>query len=88
MTQQVHPEAQLPELPALLTLAPEQIDAIPWVPEPGVEGVTQKVLWRSGQNEVGLYRVEPGAMKPAHSHWRAHHHIWIVHGACSMVGRA
>ncbi len=88
MTQQdVQPEAQLPELPGFLALAPEEIESIPWVPEPGVDGVTQKVLWRSGQNEVGLIRIEPGAVKPAHTHWRAHHHIWIVDGACTMVGR-
>ena len=89
MTQQdVQPEAQLPEPPSFLTLVPDEIDSIPWVPELGAEGVTERVLWRSGHNEVGLIRIEPGASKPAHTHWRAHHHIWIVDGACTMLGRA
>lgn len=64
----------------------EQIGATPWEPLPGADGVSHKVLWQSGDNVIGLIKVEAGVDKPEHTHHGAHHHIWITAGRCTMVG--
>ncbi|MFL6139241.1 MAG: cupin domain-containing protein [Frankiaceae bacterium] len=68
-------------------LAAADVDALAWEPLPGLPGVAQKVLWRSGEIVIGLLRVEPGHERPAHVHASAHHHIWVVAGSCTMLGR-
>jgi glyoxylate utilization-related uncharacterized protein len=61
--------------------------AMDWEPLRDLDGVGHKVLWQSGAVTVGLIRVEPGAEKPPHVHHHAHHHIWIVSGAATMLGQ-
>jgi ChrR Cupin-like domain len=68
-------------------LAAADVEALAWAPLPGLPGVAQKVLWRSGGIVIGLIRVEPGHERPAHVHAAAHHHIWVVAGSCTMLGR-
>lgn len=75
------------DLGRLLVLAAAEVEAIPWEPLRGLEGVTHKVLWQSGDVVIGLIRVEPGAVKPEHSHHGAHHHILITRGEATMLGR-
>ena len=62
------------------------IDGLPWEPLPGLD-VVHKVLWRSGDSMAGLMRLEPGQAIESHAHRRAHHHVWIVEGTCSIGGR-
>ena len=68
-------------------LAAPDVEAMEWEPLPGSPGVGQKVLWQSGEVVIGLIRVEPGHERPAHEHFSAHHHIWIVSGSCTMLDR-
>jgi quercetin dioxygenase-like cupin family protein len=63
------------------------VDALPWEPRAGHSGVSQKVLWRSGDVVVGLLRFEPGATEPGHAHHAAHHHVWVVSGSATIAGR-
>lgn len=71
----------------LQVLAADDVAALPWQPLRDLEGVVQKVLWQSGDVVIGLIRVGAGVEKPAHVHLAAHHHIWLVSGSCSMLGR-
>lgn len=72
----------------LMVLDTDQVDALAWSPMPGQTGVWSKILWRSGDVAIGLIRVDAGAEKAAHVHHGAHHHIWIVSGSATIVGRA
>jgi mannose-6-phosphate isomerase-like protein (cupin superfamily) len=74
------------DLGTLLVRNADAIAAMPWEAI-GVEGVSHKVLWQSGDVVIGLIRVEAGATKPEHVHHGAHHHIWITAGSCDMVGQ-
>lgn len=75
------------DLGRVMVLAAEEVDRIPWEPLRDLEGVYSKALWQSGDVVIGLIRVEPGATKPAHRHHGAHHHILIVAGSATMLGR-
>jgi len=75
------------DLGRLRILDQAAVDALPWEPRAGHEGVSQKVLWRSGDVVVGLLRFEPGATEPGHAHLAAHHHVWVVQGSATMAGR-
>jgi quercetin dioxygenase-like cupin family protein len=70
-----------------VVLGAEDLAARSWEPLRGMPGVSYTILWRLGDNLVGLIRVEPGAEKPAHSHHAAHHHIWVVSGSATMLGQ-
>ena len=61
------------------------IDDIPW--ESQSPGVDHKVLWRSGDVTLGLMRVAAGAENPEHSHHAAHHHILVLSGECTILGK-
>src|SRR3954470_1782535 len=74
------------DLGRLAVRSTSDIWAMPWEPLRDLEGVGHKTLWRSGAVTTGLIRVEHGHEKPAHVHYGAHHHIWLVSGACTMVG--
>lgn len=61
------------------------IENVEWESEqPGVE---HKVLWRSGDTTLGLMRVAAGAENPEHTHHAAHHHILMLSGECTMLGK-
>lgn len=75
------------DLGRLMVLAATDVDAIGWEPLAEQTGVFSKVLWRSGDVAIGLIRVESGAEKAPHVHHGAHHHIWVVDGAATMVGQ-
>jgi quercetin dioxygenase-like cupin family protein len=82
------PETQLrDDLGQLRVLDRAAVDAIAWEPRPGQDGVSHKVLWRSGDVVVGLLRFEPGATEPGHAHHAAHHHIWVVQGSATIAGQ-
>jgi uncharacterized RmlC-like cupin family protein len=84
----VRDEAVRDDMGRLMVRPAQDVDALPWEPLPGETGVSAKVLWRSGDVAVGLVRVDAGAQKRAHTHFSAHHHIWVVSGAATMVGRS
>jgi mannose-6-phosphate isomerase-like protein (cupin superfamily) len=74
------------DLGQLRVLDSAAVEALPWEPRPGLEGVSHKVLWRSGDVVVGLMRFEPGASEPGHAHHAAHHHLWVVSGSATVAG--
>jgi mannose-6-phosphate isomerase-like protein (cupin superfamily) len=75
------------DLGHLILLAAADVAAMPWEPLRGLEGVHHKVVWQSGDTVLGFIRVDPGAVKPEHSHHGAHHHILITQGSATMLGR-
>jgi anti-sigma factor ChrR (cupin superfamily) len=76
------------DLGRLRVLDRAAIEAMPWEPRPGQDGVWQKTLWRSGDVVVGLLRFAHGATEPGHAHHAAHHHIWVVSGSATVAGRS
>jgi quercetin dioxygenase-like cupin family protein len=74
------------DLGRLIVTSADQIEQMPWEDLRGLDGVSHKVLWRSGDVVLGLIRVAPGHEKPEHVHHGAHHHILITQGSCAMVG--
>ena len=86
-TASVPPTTGRDDLGRLIVLAASDVDALGWEPLRDLSGVSQKVLWQSGDVVIGLIRVEPGAEKPAHTHHGAHHHILVTQGSATMLGR-
>jgi mannose-6-phosphate isomerase-like protein (cupin superfamily) len=75
------------DLGKVLVLTVSQLQEMPWEELRGIEGATHKVLWQSGAVVIGLIRVEPGRVKPPHTHHGAHHHMFITRGSCVMLGQ-
>ena len=75
------------DLGKLIAVSGQDIEAMPWETPPGATGVHRKTLWQSGDVTLGLMRVDEGHENPEHVHHAAHHHILILDGECSMVGR-
>ncbi|HEX2418507.1 MAG TPA: cupin domain-containing protein [Micromonosporaceae bacterium] len=59
----------------------------PWEPLRGLVGVEHKLLWNSGQMNVGLIRVAPGAEEPGHVHHNADHHVQVLSGSANIAGQ-
>jgi quercetin dioxygenase-like cupin family protein len=74
------------DLGRVLVRGSAELAALPWEELRGIEGATHKVLWQSGATVIGLIRVEAGSAKPEHTHHGAHHHMFITHGSCVMLG--
>ncbi|HEX6237819.1 MAG TPA: cupin domain-containing protein [Acidimicrobiales bacterium] len=72
--------------PAATVVDREAAEALPALPLEGFEGVTYKLLWRSGKSVAGIMHVPPGREVGAHVHQRSHHHIWVQEGSAEMVG--
>ena len=75
------------DLGRLLVLAAADVEGIPWKPLGDTPGVAHKVLWRSGDVVLGLFRLEAGAVNPAHVHQGAHHHFLVTQGTARIVDR-
>lgn len=73
------------DLGKLLVATSADIEGMPWTtPMPGVH---QKILWQSGDTTLGLMKVDAGHENPEHVHHAAHHHIWVLAGDATMVGK-
>jgi uncharacterized RmlC-like cupin family protein len=75
------------DLGKLIVASGADIDAMPWQAIGNIPGVYSKTLWQSGDVTLGLMRVDEGAENPEHVHHAAHHHILVLEGECTMVGR-
>lgn len=73
------------DLGRLIVATGSDIDGMEW--EDVLPGVHQKVLWRSGDTSLGLMKVDAGHENPEHTHHAAHHHILILDGECTMLGK-
>lgn len=63
------------------------IDQMPWETRVDKPGTRNKILWRSGDVVLGMMQIDPGFENPEHTHHSAHHHILILEGECTMMGR-
>lgn len=75
------------DLGELILLAGPDVDAIEWEPLGDDPALQHKVLWRSGSVVLGLIKVAPGGVNPAHVHEYAQHHILVTQGEATMVGK-
>lgn len=75
------------DLGHLILLSAGEVDDVPWKPLGDNAGVSHKVLWRSGDVVLGMFRLEPGAVNPAHVHQGAHHHFLVTQGAARIIDR-
>jgi len=75
------------DLGHLILMAASAVEELPWKPLGDSQGVSHKVLWRSGDVVLGLFRLEPGAVNPSHVHQGAHHHFLITQGTARIVDR-
>ncbi|HQR79582.1 MAG TPA: cupin domain-containing protein [Actinomycetota bacterium] len=75
------------DLGRLIAVSGEDIDEMPWESDPTDVGVYRKTLWQSGNVVLGLMRVDEGFENPEHVHHAAHHHILILHGQCTILGK-
>jgi anti-sigma factor ChrR (cupin superfamily) len=73
------------DLGKLIVASGPDIEAMDW--STLMTGVHQKTLWQSGDTTLGFMRVDEGHENPEHTHHAAHHHILILEGECSMLGR-
>lgn len=73
------------DLGKLIVATGADIEAMPW--EQTRPGVHMKTLWRSGDTTLGIMRVDPGHENPEHAHHAAHHHILVLDGECTMLGK-
>lgn len=73
------------DLGKVIVATGEDIDSIEW--EDPLPGVHQKVLWQSGDTTLGIMKVDEGHENPEHAHHAAHHHILVLEGECTMLGR-
>jgi mannose-6-phosphate isomerase-like protein (cupin superfamily) len=75
------------DLGKLIAVSGQDIEALPWEAVAEAPGVYRKTLWQSGDVTLGLMRVDEGHVNPEHVHHAAHHHILILDGECTMVGK-
>jgi quercetin dioxygenase-like cupin family protein len=73
------------DLGRVIVATAADVEAAEW--QTVLPGVEHKVLWQSGDTSLGLMRVAPGAENPEHSHHAAHHHIYVLSGEATMLGR-
>lgn len=73
------------DLGRVIVATAADIDSRPW--QPVTAGVDHKVLWQSGDTTLGLMRVAGGAENPEHTHHAAHHHILVLEGECTILGK-
>lgn len=81
------PQSRRNDLGKLILLASGQVDDLPWKPLGDSPGVSHKMLWRSGDVVLGMFRLEPGSVNPSHVHQGAHHHFLVTSGTVRIVDR-
>lgn len=75
------------DLGHLVVATSTDIEAMPWQSQEGQPGLRYKVLWRSGDVVLGIMELAEGAENAEHTHYGAHHHILVLSGSCTMIGR-
>lgn len=67
--------------PTVFAAPREAVDALPWQPLPGCQGVSTKVVVDVDGDVAGLLRLDPGAQEVQHVHGHGSHHLWVLSGA-------
>jgi quercetin dioxygenase-like cupin family protein len=60
--------------------------ALPSAPLEDFEGVTYRLLWRSGKSVAGIMHIPPGAEVTTHRHRYSDHHMWVLDGTGEALG--
>jgi len=50
-------------------------------------GVTYAQLWAEGRSFAGVFRLEPEAQIPVHTHGQHCHHVWTLEGQITILDR-
>jgi uncharacterized RmlC-like cupin family protein len=74
-------------LDQVTVVARTEIEDRGWEPLRGLDGIDHKLLWSSGQMNVGIIRVAPGGQEPGHVHHNADHHVHVLSGSANIAGR-
>jgi len=74
-------------LPPPVVLTDEDIDAIPPVQLGPSPGVTHRVLWCNEHATAGVLTVQAGARLGVHVHGATDHHLWVLQGHATILGR-
>jgi len=53
----------------------------------GPDGVHRAILWEQDRSTAGLLWLDPGLKVPEHTHKGHCHHVWVVSGAATVLGR-
>ena len=53
----------------------------------GLSAARSALLWRSGQSVAGVMYVDPNGELEPHGHRHAEHHMWILDGHATVLGR-
>lgn len=73
--------------PAPVVLTNEDIEQLPEVPLGPNRGVTHRVLWCDDTSTAGVMTVQAGARLGVHVHGANNHHIWVLRGHATILGR-
>ena len=68
-------------------LSPHDIVGLPVSPIGSLPGVERKILWQDGTAEAGILVLMGGHQLGAHTHRRNHHHLWVLDGHATILGR-
>jgi mannose-6-phosphate isomerase-like protein (cupin superfamily) len=71
--------------PTILTS--KLIAAIPETPLGSLRHVTHRVLWRHDTSEAGILTVDGGHALGRHAHRVNHHHMWVLDGHATVLGK-
>jgi len=63
------------------------VEQLPFEPLGPMEGVVHKVLWRNDTSMAGVLTVKPGHRLGAHTHRMNHHHVWVLEGHATILGK-
>ena len=72
-------------VPTVLTA--DAIAALPVEPLGNLDGVSHRVLWRDATSMSGVLTVQAGHRLGTHAHRLNEHHIWILEGQASILGK-
>ncbi|MFA5787160.1 MAG: cupin domain-containing protein [Actinomycetota bacterium] len=72
-----------------MVLDSADVAARAWMPIADWPGVDAKTLWEDARTGSygGLMRLAAGSSVPAHTHRYSVHHVWVIEGECTMLGR-
>lgn len=70
-----------------VVLDSDAIAALPSTKLGDHEGVTHRVLWHDATSMAGVLVVEAGQHLGAHAHRVNHHHMWVLEGRATVLGK-
>jgi quercetin dioxygenase-like cupin family protein len=69
-------------------LTPEEIAALPASRLGSIEGVSHRILWRDERSTAGVLTIDAGHRLGQHAHRENHHHMWVLEGRATILGKS